>query len=216
MLLRRIRKAGAALSAAPAPSLKKALTRQGSLFDVGTCMPFNYLSFVPNIDEDGEYIPGAAVLSGSVRFGRSAVLKDININDIRDSTEGFATLLHIASNHGYDDIVSLLLDAGANPAAIDSVRFTPLHRVMRLGKVGYPVLRILLSNANDLAGKKDLYGRTARDIAEEKSTQFDSAELGMIEALKSSEKCFSLKVELSERKLKHLEAESHSKFVVTY
>lgn len=202
--------ASVALSTRLQRSLTRSLTRTGSVFDIGSAMPFNYLAFVPTVDEDGEFVPGTAILSGTVRFGRSVILKDININDIRDSSEGFATLLHTAANHGYDDIVSLLIEAGADPFVTDSVKFTPLHRVMRLGKVGYPVMSALLASASDLAGMTDLYGRTARDIAEEKSTEFDQAELGMIEALKTSERCFLARVQSAERKKKHLESVSQS------
>ena len=207
------RNSAANLSISGGPSLKRQLTRSNSVFDAGSTMPFNYLDFLPYADEDGNYCYGRAVQSGIVRFGRSSVLKDVNINDIRDSSEGFATLLHTAASHGHEDIVSLLLENGADPMIKDSLNFTPLHRVMRLGKVGYPVMDVLLSHSPHLAGCEDRFGRTARDIAEEKSTKFDSVELGMIEALRVSEQCYLSKKELESRKQKQMISVSKSNYI---
>lgn len=176
-------------------------------------MPLKYSSFLPSIGADGEVTPGTAVLAGVGRFGRSAVLRDVNINDIRDSSEGFATLLHTASNHGFSDVVTLLLEAGADPTKTDSVRFTPLHRVMRLGEVGYPVVDLLLCSTHELAGMKDLYGRTARDIAEEKSSEYDNTELQMLEMLKYSENIYYEKLQLAERKKNQVEAAAKSTLI---
>lgn len=233
MLLRRIRKAnhngsqvdsigvGAGLGtgvplqqqqpATPKTGLiRRQLSRSNSIFDMGGAMPINYQAFMPVVNEDGELEAGPAASMTSIRFGRSSILKDVNINNIRDSSEGFATLLHTAANYGWDDIVTLLLEAGADPMATDSVHFTPLHRVMRLGKVGYPTVDVLLTYAKDLAGIRDLYGRTARDIAEEKSTKFDAVEIGMIATLVTSEQCHSSKQQLVERKQRHIESVSKS------
>jgi hypothetical protein len=126
--------------------------------------------------------------NGFLPYGKLFYLRDISINDIRNSAEGFSTLLHVAAACGNEAIVQILLKQGCDPLARDSLRFAPLHRCVRLGGAGLATMRALLDCQPNASVAKDTYGRTPRAILEEKTAeQLSSDDWEAIALLKQAE-----------------------------
>jgi ankyrin repeat protein len=74
--------------------------------------------------------------------------------------------LHYAARSGHEEIVRILLAAGADPCRINSGRWTPLHFAANCGHAG--VARILLDapgGPTALAMRESYYHRTPADVA---------------------------------------------------
>ena len=74
------------------------------------------------------------------------------------------TALHIAAEKGNNDIVKLLLSAGANIDAQCKADFTPLHTAVKHGHT--ETVKLLLDNGADKS-MENRYGKTAKYIAAE-------------------------------------------------
>jgi hypothetical protein len=126
--------------------------------------------------------------NGFLPYGKLYYLKDISINEIRNSAEGFSTLLHVAAACGNEAIVQILLKQGCDPLARDSLRFAPLHRCVRLGGAGLAAMQALVDAQPNASVATDAYGRTPRAILEEKtSEQLSSDDWAAIALLKQAE-----------------------------
>ena len=78
-------------------------------------------------------------------------------------TSGKRTPLHYAASKGHAEIVKMLLDAGADPAAVDGTGARPLHRAAG-GAGSLDVLRMLLAATSQPSeGTKKANGIDARD-----------------------------------------------------
>jgi ankyrin repeat protein len=70
-----------------------------------------------------------------------------------------STPLHLASYGGFVDVVKLLLDKGADSAAVDNDGSTPLHYAAIGGKA--ETVKLLLEYSKDDIDARDLFGRTS-------------------------------------------------------
>ena len=92
------------------------------------------------------------------------------VKDFDGTLYGGDTWLHLAAFSGHDEIIPILLAAGADPNARDILGQTPLHRAIPSWYVGTPhdteivaaiVMALLDAGADPNA--RDKYGRTALD-----------------------------------------------------
>ena len=93
----------------------------------------------------------------------SEIAKHINY---KDPLLGNRTALHMAAYAGNDAVVALLLARGADPDAVDGTNATPLHVAV---SGSFKNATALLASAVLATGRglliKDMFGRTASDIA---------------------------------------------------
>ena len=84
-----------------------------------------------------------------------------------DETDEGETALHWAVSRRHVEIVTMLLDAGANPNVPDNDGYTPLHDVAEMGDCppARTMLEALLTAGADL-NWREKNGRTPSDLAE--------------------------------------------------
>jgi ankyrin repeat protein len=84
-----------------------------------------------------------------------------------DETDEGETALHWAVSRQYPEIVTMLLDAGANPNVPDNDGFTPLHDVAEMGDCPSvrTMLEALLAAGAD-PSRQEKTGRTPSELAE--------------------------------------------------
>jgi hypothetical protein len=84
-----------------------------------------------------------------------------------DETDEGETALHWAVSRQHTKIVTMLLDAGANPNVPDSDGYTPLHDVAEMGDSppARTMLEVLLAAGAD-PNRQEKNGRTPSDLAE--------------------------------------------------
>ena len=82
--------------------------------------------------------------------------------DSRFEQAGNRTALHLAAYDGNAAFAELLLEHGADPAAVDEWGMTPLH--IANGGGFSDIARMLLKHG-DAAAAKDMFGRTPRDMS---------------------------------------------------
>ncbi len=85
-----------------------------------------------------------------------------DVNAMRDDLGG-RTLLHVAANHGYEDIVGMLIGWGAEINARAHGGITPLHFAAAGGHTG--VIRLLLQAGADRDVRDEKHLATPRDWA---------------------------------------------------
>ena len=61
--------------------------------------------------------------------------------------------LHYAAGQGYTDVVSLLVDAKADPNARNTLKYTPLHNAARKGFGA--VAQVLILNGADVSAERN-------------------------------------------------------------
>lgn len=110
-----------------------------------------------------------AISDGDVNAVREQLAKKVDVNAKEEGT----TALHLAASQGNAEIVSLLLEAGANPNIRDEEKQTPL--MMLYGENASEILDLLL-RAGAKVNVKDAEGRTPLMVA---------AEEGNIEAIQT-------------------------------
>ena len=106
--------------------------------------------------------PAAVALLLSLLSSSSSSSKEASFAE--PLTSGKRTPLHYAASKGHAEIVKMLLDAGADPAAVDGMEAQPLHRAAG-GAGSLDVLRMLLAASETRPSFKidarDRWGRTA-------------------------------------------------------
>ncbi|MBN2836083.1 MAG: ankyrin repeat domain-containing protein [Candidatus Delongbacteria bacterium] len=135
----------------------------------------NHPSEEPNIQKIFSYALNTAVInsfaeeSGPIlhRLVQSGMEKEVveaikNHADVNEKAEAGWTPLLYAVAQGYPKIVSILLDAGANPEISNVNKITPLMYSARYGNT--EICKILLDHEVDL-DTQDIYGMTALIVA---------------------------------------------------
>jgi ankyrin repeat protein len=88
-----------------------------------------------------------AVKYSHLEAARLLLNNDANISN---TYEDSSTLLHIAVENMYTDMVKLLLQYGANPNTVNWLDTTPLHHVVWHGKGEIEIVELLLKYGADL------------------------------------------------------------------
>ena len=88
-----------------------------------------------------------------------------------DETDEGETALHWAVSRQHTEIVTMLLDAGANPNVPDNDGYTPLHDVAEMGDCppARTMLEALLAAGAD-PSRQEKNGRTPSELAESMQT----------------------------------------------
>ena len=117
------------------------------------------MSFKPN----GKSALRIAGELGYRDIARQLIIHGANPNEVNGTRKH--SLLHTAVNSGNFGFASVKLEQGANSSPRNSHDATPLHFAARSGQEY--LVRLLLNHKPDL-NAKDSYGRTAKQIAEQK------------------------------------------------
>lgn len=108
-----------------------------------------------------------ALMHAAMRNDREKIAALIKAGVWLDETDEGETALHWAVSRRHVEIVTMLLDAGANPNVPDNDGYTPLHDVAEMGDCppARTMLEALLTAGADL-NRQEKNGRTPSDLAE--------------------------------------------------
>lgn len=116
---------------------------------------------VNGLTENGQTALHLAVYAGSIE----SVETLLNYGAQIDAATSFENNqpIHIAAERGWKKIMTLLIENGANPNALNRIERTPLHLVAEIGRVDMASILIRAGAKQDTL---DIHGWNARQVAE--------------------------------------------------
>ena len=116
---------------------------------------------VNGLTENGQTALHLAVYAGSIE----SVEALLNYGAQIDAATSFENNepIHIAAERGWKKLMTLLIERGANPNALNRIERTPLHLVAEIGRVDMAAILIRAGSKQDLL---DVHGWNARQVAE--------------------------------------------------